>query len=109
MSETVGHVGKLIPMYPNLDADLDTKIRWAVAELGIEVDDDDLMEVVYDSNSQLTVINNELYRMLDIKFDPGEYVKVTRNRDGSIDYIAIWYNGGASFEEVIESELGDEE
>lgn len=53
------------------------------------------------------ILNDQIYEVLenvDLS-DDGGFCKLTRNEDGTISFIASWYNGGASLSEVLEDEL----
>lgn len=51
---------------------------------------------------KLEQVNGQWYRIDYKEFDPYGDIAGTKNEDGSIDFVCLWYNGGAGFNEVFE-------
>lgn len=57
------------------------------------------------------ILNGKIYEVLenvDLTEDGG-FCEITKNPDGTLSFIASWYNGGASLSEVLEDELDSQE
>lgn len=67
-------------------------------------------ETCYDIGcNKYKFIGEDIYEVLeDAKLDYEGFYIIHKNDDGTMDYIAQWYNGGASLEEVLEWELTPE-
>jgi len=69
---------------------------------------DALLECCYDDQEgdQYMVIGKNIYKVLeDAELDNNYFCEITNNPDGTISYLASWYNGGGSLSEVLENEL----
>ena len=109
MSETEIIKGKLIPIqFPNESLEhACERMCWEHGVTNINNDYiDGLREELYE---KFIILKNKLY-IFDkrIEIDPNGFSEVTENTDGSIDFFCMWYNGGASLEEVIEGDLSNE-
>lgn len=105
MSETVMHIGKM----KKVDLQGKTTLEFAeqkLLESQKEMDDffEDAVEwLVEEYYGEYFLANNELYEILEDKKDESfDVAEGTLNPDGSISYIAMFYNGGASLREVLE-------
>jgi len=64
------------------------------------------LEVTFDIESPIyTIINDDLYEILDNEELECGFCNITHSEDGTLDFIASWHNGGASLEEVLAAEL----
>lgn len=104
MSDVESYVGKLVPI--DLDEkDLD---EWIMETLGTKelkgyyenwleaLDDERWKEFHFDKDTQT------LYKIDKEEFDPEEIFKVNDNKDGTYDFMVSFYNGGISFNEVLQ-------
>lgn len=53
------------------------------------------------------ILKNRVFEISDKECDPCGHSSATKNPDGTISYFALWYNGGAGFEEVLEDCLDE--
>lgn len=65
------------------------------------------MEVLYETGCEkYKILNHDIYEVIeDTKLDPSGFSEIVENDDGTINYIALWYNGGGSLEEVLEYDM----
>lgn len=105
MSRTELHIGVM----RKVDTQDKTDIEFAVdtlKEKGKELNDfyeDALEQLVDEYYEQYFLANGELWEILEDEEHEDMYVaQGTVNTDGSISYVAMYYNGGASLSEVLE-------
>lgn len=63
-----------------------------------------LVEYQYDrlTKEYWMMLNNVLYEVLeDVQLDDGYFCEMVENPDGTINYFASYYNGGACLDEVL--------
>lgn len=104
MSETEAHTGKITPIdLENKTLDewiqnkLDTTELEEYYENWIEALEDAFYEdFYYDPNSEI------LYKIESEELDPENILEMTKNSDGSYNFTISYYNGGASFDEVLQ-------
>lgn len=68
-----------------------------------------LLYYVKENNNKFMFIHGYPYEIIskvDHKY-PTEFSEVKENGDGTFDFNCLWYNGGASLEEVVESGFDD--
>ena len=53
-------------------------------------------------------IDGNVYKSVETELDPCGFANATYNNDGSITVIGLWYNGGASLDEILEEALNDQ-
>lgn len=111
MSEVDTYRGKLVPV----DLEGGTLDDWIQKRLDrTELDDyeDSWLEALhedlydsyhYDRNSGI------LYEVQRERLDPNGFVHSKRNADGTIDFLVSYYNGGASFGEVMDEVVDGED
>lgn len=59
-----------------------------------------------DTDNTYKILNGELYRCNDIRYEDNSYLIDIRSiEDGTYTYIAQFYNGGTCLDEVLEEEL----
>ena len=107
MSSTEVHKGKLVPMVLN-GWTPEERAKDACEKLGIPFDDDydTWLEVLNEYGYRKVLIRNDVtYKIEDVELDPYGFSEITKNIDGSYDYFISYYNGGGSFDEVIEGAL----
>ena len=104
MSEMDTYRGRLIPVDRNgLEIE-----RWIQELLGGDslegysdwfeaLDEERYNQYVYYSTT------DTLYLVERERLDPYGFIEATRREDGSVDFTVSYYNGGASFDEVMES------
>ena len=63
-------------------------------------------EVEYELGEKYMVLNNKVYEIIENKWiDPEELCRINILPDGTIDYVASFYNGGTYLGEVLEEKL----
>lgn len=94
------------------ETDYEKKACQIMEELGLSDDKydwgsevDTLLELT--NYEKFMEINGKLYEILEDEELEYGFCEVAENSDGSISYIASWYNGGASFSEVLEKPIND--
>lgn len=108
MSEIETHAGKLIPM--DLEgATLEDRAKEACLKLSLKKEDqyhnswlDCLKDEGYD---KVLVYGGVIYDIQDVDHTAKDVAEATVNPDGTIDYLVSFYNGGAGFNEVLESAI----
>lgn len=69
-------------------------------------EDEAFMEACYDNDClKYTIIGDDIYEILEDEELKYGFCVIDHNEDGTLDYVASWYNGGASLSEVLEKEL----
>ena len=68
-----------------------------------EHDSDGLFD--YCKQNKLKYLNGVVYSATVEELDPCGFVTKTENENGSIEIVALWYNGGAYIDEVLEEGL----
>lgn len=66
-------------------------------------DSDELFD--YCKQNKLKYLNGVVYSASIEELDPYGFVTKTRNENGSVEIVALWYNGGAYIDEVLEEGL----
>lgn len=111
MSETEYHKGKLVPIQ-QFDT-LEATAKFHLEVLGFTEKDigdytSSWLDFALHNTDVAHVYNGELYRIDDTQRDPSEgFSSATLNADGTIGYEMQYYNGGSSFNEVLDSALED--
>lgn len=61
-------------------------------------------EVLYDIGCRsYKILNDDIFDYFeDTVLNPSGFSEIVKNDDGTINYIALWYNGGGSLGEVLE-------
>ena len=115
MSRTEFHTGKLYPV--KIDKSLEETCRIIAKRFDVELGEDwqeDFMdsfdEYSNKRNSQKEeyfIHGEKLYRVIDhAESEDSEYfMNVTRNSDGSLQFMGQFYNGGTCFSEMLEEAL----
>ena len=102
MSSTEFHTGKLrklnMGIYSN--ENFEEQIKFLKSS-GYSIDDVELEDEYFDSH-ELVRINKEFYVLQDHKFvnDEQDIYEAHENKDGTIDFMVQFYNGGCGFEEA---------
>lgn len=68
-----------------------------------DIDGYELEEYCKDNN--IKYLNGVVYSVSIEELDPYGFVTKTENENGSIEIVALWYNGGAYIDEVLEEGL----
>lgn len=68
-----------------------------------EDDSDELYD--YCKQNKLKYLNGVVYSASIEELDPYGFVTKTENENGSTEIVALWYNGGAYIDEVLEEGL----
>lgn len=86
--------------------------RGKVITLGINLctfmkieDEDDALDAFLDKYTvnEYIVINGIVHKTLEYEdLDPCGHTSVEKNKDGTISFVSLWYNGGACLNETIE-------
>lgn len=105
MSDYVGYEGRLIPL--SLKGEELEKFARSTVDVNDEIlkKYDNFVEYLvgyHGDNFYYNSKKNELFLIEREYFEPYEYMKATKRDDGSYDFIAIYYNGGACLEEVLD-------
>ena len=101
MSETEVNKGTLTLFCKDTEEARDSLFRQLVAT-GACNEDDDPEDAFYDNDFMF--LKDNIYKVqFDLQADTmdGSYIDVTENDDGTIDFLTIHYNGGASLVEVL--------
>ncbi len=108
MSEMEAHKGKLVPILnlPGTSAEDDAKEICRRLRIEIKPYYDTWEECLEDEGYRKVVFYNGVwYSVQDTALEIGGFVEGTKNDDGSYDYYVNYYNGGASFTEVMEQAI----
>lgn len=112
MSEMEAHKGKLVPMTLN-GVTMEERAEDACKQLGLEWDDDyhnSWLDCLNDQGYRKAFVGGDIiYKVEDVVLDPFGFTEAFKNDDGTIDYVVLWYNGGAGFDEVIASAIENTE
>lgn len=107
MSETEKHKGKLIPL--EFEGTTEEQAKQACEYMGFEKRDyhEDWLDCFKDEGYRIAhFFNDKFYRIDDEELDPYDgYANASMNEDGTIDYELQYYNGGASFTEVLDDAM----
>ena len=117
MSRTEFHTGKLYPV--KIETSLEETCRSIAKRFDIELSED-WKEDFMDSFDEYTnkrrsqpeeyfIHGEKLYRVIDhIESEDEEYfMRLSRNSDGSLQFIGQFYNGGTCFSEMLEEALDE--
>ena len=105
MSKIEHHIGKLIPLSPC--GDLEKTIKSHLNNIGVT---DQHIQAHYESyvdyveremHYQAIIVDGIPYYIQDKELNAESIANSTKNKDGTIDYHLIWYNGRYSFSEVL--------
>ena len=117
MSRTEFHTGKLYPV--KIEKSLEETCRSIAKRFDVELGEDwqeDFMDAFDEysnkRNSQKEeyfIYGEKLYRVIDhTESERAEYfMNVTRNSDGSLQFMGQFYNGGTCFSEMLEEALDE--
>lgn len=109
MSETELHFGKLIPIEQK--ETLEATAKYHLEAFGVTEDDigdytTSWLQHMRDEMGNFGhVYNGALYRVDNVEKDPTSVAEAQKNEDGTINYQLLYYNGGGSFEEVLDTAL----
>jgi len=103
MSDNEVHIGKLVPMVLS-GVTLEQRCKSACKHFkfkkkGADSWEDRLRE---DGYRKVFIRDRVIYEVNDEQLDPSGFSRVTENKDGTVDYTIMYYNGGASFDEALE-------
>jgi len=104
MSDTEAHTGKLVPMVLS-GVTLEERCEDACKKLGYKMSDfhSSYEECLRDDGYREVYVHDEvIYKIEDTELDPFGFSVADQNEDGSINYTVMYYNGGASMDEVID-------
>ena len=117
MSRTEFHTGKLYPV--KIETSLEETCRSIAKRFDIELGED-WQEDFRDSFDEYSnkkrsqpeeyfIHGEKLYRVIDhVESEDSEYfMNVTRNADGSLQFMGQFYNGGTCFSEMLEEALDE--
>jgi len=68
-------------------------------------DEDGYDRYEYCQEHGIREVDGNVYKTKEIELDPYGFTDATYNQDGTITVVGLWYNGGASLEEIIEEAL----
>lgn len=72
----------------------------------IAYEEDTYATTLMDTDDTYKILNGELYRCNDTKYEDSSYlVNIRSNGDGTYEYVAQFYNGGTWLDEVLEEGL----
>ncbi len=111
MSETEHIAGKLVPVH--LNKTIREAMRIILEEYGEYDDTEGLVDQFEDiAYRKYIVHDNVMYLVVGAQVEDEQNIaKASLNDDGSINFEVRWYNGGASFGEIVEQaldKLGDD-
>ena len=107
MSEVETHKGTLIPMILS-GYDMEERAQCACLQMGYEKQDyhKSWLDCLKDEGYREVLVQGDVvYLIDDRKLDPSDFSIAYKGSDGNIRYCISYYNGGASFNEVIEEAL----
>ena len=112
MSEYKAYEGKIKHLGPKKEGEtLEDRLKKIVKEKNIEIDNDysTLKEFFVDQlYNDYVVIGESVYEILRYdNFEEGDIFKAVDNKDGTIDFVVRFYNGGMCFEEAIEEAVNN--
>lgn len=108
MSEMDTYRGRLIPVDRNgleVEAWIQKLLGWNSLDERYYSDwfealgEEHYNQYVYDSRTDM------LYLVERERLDPYGFIEASRREDGSVDFTVSYYNGGASFDEVMEAAI----
>lgn len=105
MSEVESYKGKLVPVEMNgLSLEEKCKELCSATELDSYVQSwfEQLKEEKYDSYYYSKQLDT-LFAVEKTELDPEGFLEMTKNEDGSYEFMTSFYNGGASIAEVLDS------
>lgn len=117
MSRTEFHTGKLYPV--KIETSLEETCKSIAARHGVELGEDWLEDFRENFNEyeykrkrvseEYFIHGEKLYRVIDhVESEDSEYfMNVTRNSDGSLQFMGQFYNGGTCFSEMLEEALDE--
>lgn len=117
MSRTEFHTGRLYPV--KIETNLEETCRSIANRHGIELGEDwqedfrdGFNEYEYKRKrvtEEYFIHGEKLYRVIDhVESEDSEYfMNVTRNADGSLQFMGQFYNGGTCFSEMLEESLDE--
>ena len=108
MSETEFHVGTLIKIPRLSSMSLEEHAKDICIENKVPFDDsyDDYTQILRAGESNdFVILLDEIYKIVDKEFDPDNIQEMDIIDDNTINYMVSFYNGGGSFEEVLEYNL----
>lgn len=107
MSEMEAHKGKLVPMVLS-GVTLEDRCSSACSLLGfITIPDNTTWEeYLRDVGYKKVFIRDEvIYEVQDTALDASGFAEAVVNDNGTIDYMLMYYNGGGSFDEVLDGAI----
>ncbi len=109
MSRTEFHTGKLYPV--KIETSLEETCKSIAARHGVELGEDwqeDFREN-FNESEEYFIHGEKLYRVIDhVESEDEEYfMRLSRNSDGSLQFIGQFYNGGTCFSEMLEEALDE--
>lgn len=109
MSRTEFHTGKLYPV--KIETSLEETCKSIAARHGVELGEDwqeDFREN-FNESEEYFIHGEKLYRVIDhVESEDEEYfMRLSRNLDGSLQFIGQFYNGGTCFSEMLEEALDE--
>jgi len=103
MSDMELRVGRLTPIPMPADISFQEQID-ILDNKGYRFEDIDLAAGWFYSE-EVTCVDGVFYEVNDKEYEESGDVDGTLNDDGTIDFLCFWYNGGAGFDEVLESAI----
>lgn len=107
MSETEYHVGKLYQIFVPREP-FEKQVEYLQEQKGIVFEDLEVEEKYFHQSTPLVHYHEPSgtwWSVEDEHFDPEIMMKTKVNNDNSIEYMFAFYNGGASFDEMIDEVL----
>ena len=104
MSKTEAHTGKLVPIEV-FGLTEEIRAESICTQFGFEKSEyhDSWIECLEDEGYRKVLRHNGImYKVNNVEHDPDSFSTCNINSDGTIDYMMIYYNGGASFDEALE-------
>lgn len=107
MSDNEAHKGKLVPMILS-GVSMEERAQSACELLGIEATGAhaNWIDCLKDRGYRKAYIRGDIiYRIDNTELDAYGFSEANKNGDGSIDYVMMYYNGGGSFDEVLDEAM----
>ena len=103
MSDNEVHKGKLVPMVLS-GVTSEQRCKSACKHFKFKKKPYKTWEESLRTNGykQVFIRDCVIYEVHDTELDPYGFSAITENKDGTIDYVVMFYNGGGSFDEVLE-------
>lgn len=107
MSNTELHIGKLIPVKKISESETSTEvIIRLIGDVELEEKEEDLLSQLNDGDDKYYLFDGTLYEAEDEELDASDsFCEISKNEDGTLNYVTSFYNGGTYLQEMIQEQL----